>query len=128
ADHPERPAARDQSEENRERALRHAFPDDLAAHFGLALKPACQLLSFLFRGGADDQVAPAAHHVIALLLELVGELARPGVRLDPNLPRRGRLRPHHAPAFFSSSSSSRCFLFSFFGSVSFTRAMRSPRP
>src|SRR5206468_6811646 len=35
---------------------------------------------------------------------------------------------HQAPAFWSSSSSSRCFFVSFFGTVSFTRARTSPRP
>src|SRR4029450_8378927 len=35
---------------------------------------------------------------------------------------------HQLPAFFSSSSSSRCFLLSFFGTLSFTRARTSPLP
>src|SRR5207302_178971 len=45
---------------------------------------ACLLLG----GRADDQVAEAAHDVVALALELVGELPRLAVRLplDPHLP------------------------------------------
>ena len=47
-------------------------------------------LSLFLRGGADDHVTEAADHAIALLLELVRQLARLVVRrpLDANLPGR----------------------------------------
>src|SRR5689334_3519263 len=77
--------------EDGERALRQCFlPDDFAAELRLALELVGQLPRLLLGTGADDQVAPAPDHVVALGLELVCELLRFLVRfaLDPHLPRR----------------------------------------
>src|ERR1700751_545270 len=75
--------------ENRERALRSRFPDDLAARLDLAVEALRQLVRVLAGRGADDEIAEAPLRLVALgfelLRELVGLLA--GRALDPPLPR-----------------------------------------
>src|SRR5690348_14218474 len=54
------------------------------------MDPPCQRAGLFFGRRADDQVAPAASDVVALALELVGQLIGFAVRveLDSHLPRR----------------------------------------
>jgi hypothetical protein len=76
--------------ENGEGVAGHGLPDELAAGLDRAVQTGRQGLRVGLRSGADDQVAPLPDRLVALALELLGELAglaaRPGV--DPNLPRR----------------------------------------
>src|SRR5207253_10221238 len=69
---------------------RHDLPDELSAGLDLTVQPSGKLLRVLARRRADDQVAPASHDVVALLLQPVRERVCVIVRraLDPDLPRR----------------------------------------
>ena len=62
-----------QAAEDGEGIARDGLPDELAARLDLAVDAGCERLGVLLRGGADDQVLPAALDGVALVLELVGE-------------------------------------------------------
>src|SRR5581483_2865069 len=85
-----RGAAAAEAAEDRERVAGNRLPDDLAARLDLPVDAGGERLGVLPRVRPDDQVPPPALDRVALLLELVGERARVGVRaeLHADLPRR----------------------------------------
>src|SRR5581483_5218309 len=80
--------------EDGEGVVRHHLVHELAARLDLSVQCLRELLRLLPRRGADEDEAPAAHHLPALPLESVGE----GVRLlvrgagDADLPGRVAVR------------------------------------
>jgi hypothetical protein len=82
------------SPEDRKRIVRLGLPDQVAARLHLAVKPRCERVGVLAGGGADDQVAPVADRVVALLFQLLGEVAGSlaGAAVDAYLPRREAVR------------------------------------
>ena len=76
--------------EDCERVARHDLPDELAAGLDPAMHALCERFCFLLRGGADDEVGPPSRDLVAVGLELVGELVRLVVlpAVDPHLPGR----------------------------------------
>src|SRR5204863_865383 len=78
----------------RKRVLRQSFVDELAARFGLAVQPSCQLATRALRGSADEDVGVPADNAVAFGGQLVRERLRLvwRVGLEPHFPRREALR------------------------------------
>src|SRR6266536_283420 len=76
--------------EDRKRVLWRYLPDELAAGLDLAVDAPGELPGLLLGSRAGDHIAEAANDLVALALELVGELLRGPVRvsLGPDLPGR----------------------------------------
>src|ERR1035437_291950 len=68
-----------QAAEDGERVAGHGFPHEAPAGLDLAVDTFCERFGVFLRGGADDQVAPAALDRVALLLQAVSEIARLGM-------------------------------------------------
>ena len=74
---PDRGSGAAHAAENGERVARDGLPDELAAGLDLAVHALGERLGVLLRGGADDQVPPAALDAVALLLERLRERRGP---------------------------------------------------
>ena len=79
-----------QAAEHGEGIARHDLVHELAACLDLAADALCQLVGLLSRSRADDEVRPPAHDLVAVRLQLVGEVVGllVGLALDAHLPGR----------------------------------------